>query len=648
MGNSNSVASSSQSSRRFNRKSIVRKVSDRAILVEHENPSKLQSAVERLSSTGHASAARASSNVEEQAFQVSELDGYMTRANTLISEAVDEVLPPPVPLQSPYDRDEDSEISNKKTDPDSVTRSYTVNTVHELKQCKQETKASTTDDYSVRPSRVLASKQHDSSRFAESRIINDSKDSHLGVGIHRSKTSSSKRSQLISSGSIPLSPMIKQAVQDLEKIRNKTPLSLSTGPNYLDTPISMFSGTAELQKENQKGAENVLSSSVHPLSRVKTVNEDFILPIPTITRPEDLQSSLSSFEAPPKPQPDFSESITALAALAKLKKARSKKNDRIRTLASKTSAVSGSGANGSFGRGVVRSGFVDLEQQQFSLSRRSTAMHKFNSCSTLFIDSTLSTADLQKTLRCVATALAVNIRRNHELNILKTDEIFSEKLHPLSKHIQFYTRILSEEDIYKFLDCIFQAAELNVECAVITLVYIERMLINTGITLHSCNWARIVLGGLLLASKVWDDHAVWNVDFCQIFPDIRVNDMNELERWYMSAIQYNVSVKASVYARYYFELRDLLDTETRILTSRPLVASEIQQHTTIPTIQVEFGSSTGISVKENSLSGSGSGVTHSTGVSSTSVGFQSAVDKSIRRSRSDYAFVSVKPPAQIV
>ncbi|XP_064388947.1 cyclin-Y-like protein 1 [Halichondria panicea] len=188
---------------------------------------------------------------------------------------------------------------------------------------------------------------------------------------------------------------------------------------------------------------------------------------------------------------------------------------------------------------------------------------KANSCSTIYTDdSTVSLPNLKSTLKCVSLAVFYHIKNRDRGREPRTLPGFDEKLHPLTKeeipsHYGDYTP--DHKLIYKFIKTLFHAAQLTAECGIITLIYLERLLHYSELDLHPSNWKRILLGAILLASKVWDDQAVWNVDYCQILRDITVEDMNELERVYLEQLQFNINVLSSTYAKYYFDLRSLAE-----------------------------------------------------------------------------------------
>ncbi|GMT19736.1 hypothetical protein PFISCL1PPCAC_11033, partial [Pristionchus fissidentatus] len=204
----------------------------------------------------------------------------------------------------------------------------------------------------------------------------------------------------------------------------------------------------------------------------------------------------------------------------------------------------------------------------------SSTLRKSSSCSTIYLDdSTISQPHLKNTIKCIALAMYYHIvnrkNRGHE----RLMEIFEERLHPISRDTitaESMTRDPEDRHIYRFVRNLFTSALLTAECAIITLIYLERLLNYAEMDLCPSNWRRVVLASVMLASKVWDDQAVWNVDYCQILGDINVDDMNELERRFLECLDFNINVPSSVYAKYYFDLRTLAIANDLHLPIQPL------------------------------------------------------------------------------
>ncbi|XP_053974920.1 cyclin-Y [Hylaeus anthracinus] len=225
---------------------------------------------------------------------------------------------------------------------------------------------------------------------------------------------------------------------------------------------------------------------------------------------------------------------------------------------------------------AIENGMVRKKSQHQIADTR--PLKKSSSCSTIYLDgSTVSQPNLKNTVKCVALAVYYHIKNRTSQRQI---DIFDEKLHPLTREgvTEDYDKYNPEhKQIYKFVRTLFNAAQLTAECAIITLVYLERLLTYAEIDITPANWKRIVLGAILLASKVWDDQAVWNIDYCQILKDITVEDMNELERQFLEMLQFNINVPSSVYAKYYFDLRTLAEANELTFPSEPLSKEKAQK-----------------------------------------------------------------------
>jgi len=115
--------------------------------------------------------------------------------------------------------------------------------------------------------------------------------------------------------------------------------------------------------------------------------------------------------------------------------------------------------------------------------------------------------------------------------------------------------------VTSFLTLIFSRLRLNVQCAIVGLLYCERLMSQKKISMTERNWKPILLVCLLESSKMWDDLASWNVEFSELFPCLGIKEINHLEKMFLNEMAYDLFVSGSMYAKYYFALRGLRYTD---------------------------------------------------------------------------------------
>lgn len=119
----------------------------------------------------------------------------------------------------------------------------------------------------------------------------------------------------------------------------------------------------------------------------------------------------------------------------------------------------------------------------------------------------------------------------------------------------------TQEDMAEYLQALYDCAKFSPECVVFCLIYLHRLMCETGMRLHPMNWRPLILCAILVAQKVWDDKYLTNGEFSLIYPFFVTEEINKLERKFLELIKYNVMVKAALYTKYYFELREVFKKE---------------------------------------------------------------------------------------
>jgi hypothetical protein len=108
------------------------------------------------------------------------------------------------------------------------------------------------------------------------------------------------------------------------------------------------------------------------------------------------------------------------------------------------------------------------------------------------------------------------------------------------------------------------------EVSILCLIYMERFIEKTGIYVSEKNWKKLLFMCLILASKIWDDESYENVHFAQVFSIITLREINSMELIFLSMIDYEVNIKNSDYAKYYFALRTNAQKNNKSFPLKPL------------------------------------------------------------------------------
>jgi len=130
------------------------------------------------------------------------------------------------------------------------------------------------------------------------------------------------------------------------------------------------------------------------------------------------------------------------------------------------------------------------------LTRSESPNPKFNSTSTLFMTTTLSKPDLLEVLHCVSKATHFHLLKGEDKSEKVYFPLFDERTHPLMKEFDNKAEP-SENDVFVFMKTIFEFQRMDVECAIMCLVYIERLLELTSLTMDRTNWRRVCLGSII-------------------------------------------------------------------------------------------------------------------------------------------------------
>ena len=204
-----------------------------------------------------------------------------------------------------------------------------------------------------------------------------------------------------------------------------------------------------------------------------------------------------------------------------------------------------------------------------------------NSTGTMFVGATLDRPDKEATIACVCHVLRAHLAAAEAQPPSARETKASAGEFKIFREDAF-KRTPTAAQLEAFYRDVFSRGQMEVECIVTSLIYVERLLkaARGRVRLRAQNWRPVLLSCMIMASKVCDDLSMWNADFGHICAEFTLPRINQLEAALLRAYGFNATVAASEYAKYYFHLRSMasrLSLETDVLPLNIKAATKLSE-----------------------------------------------------------------------
>jgi hypothetical protein len=197
-----------------------------------------------------------------------------------------------------------------------------------------------------------------------------------------------------------------------------------------------------------------------------------------------------------------------------------------------------------------------------------------NTGGTIYLENTMEKPDIKATIKCVCSVFRAHILQAAENRTRRSP--ISVVISPLDREVfrddydqprkRKDPKVPSFNEVLAFYDEFYRRSQMESDTIIMSLIYVERLIkaSNGALTPMPENWRSILLSCMVLASKVWDDLSMWNIDFSNVSANtaglthFTLHRINDLEIALLKSLNFDVKVPASEYAKYYFLIRTML------------------------------------------------------------------------------------------